>query len=216
MEHINANMWSNLENQYFPNIPPSDCPAVTDKRERHNIVERNRRDKTRAFIERLQSMLPNISEKRQNPNINFVLERALEYLQDGNQTPLLSSDDDIEDSDPDRESTMNKVRLYLAAGMPARIDDISCRRHMFTFENAPFGIVIARTDGVLMKANDYFRSMFIVPQGPLIGYTMFKLTSSRDLPITMQVCVCVQTVRMPLVSIRPCGQGCTQMVVWGV
>ena len=187
MALVDEEFWTKLESQSLPHTNIYDHFApVADRKARHNIVERNRRDKTRAFIERLQSMLPNITEKRQNPNINFILEKALEYLHEGNQVPLLSSED--MDSDPESESCMDKVRSHLACAIPNRIDDISFRRHMFTFENAPFGIVVARTDGVLMKANDYFRSMFIVPQGPLVGYTMFKLTSSRDLPITMQVC----------------------------
>jgi PAS domain-containing protein len=192
MALVDKDFWCKLETYSNPS-PVNDCNISgpgADKRARHNVVERNRREKTRSFIEKLQTMLPNIAEKKQNPNINFILEKALEYLQDENQTPLhlLGADDHFEDSDEEHGFCKDKVKTYMASRIPNLMaDDVSFRRHMFTFDNAPFGIVIARTDGVLLKANDYFRSMFIVPQGPLIGYTMFKLTSSRDLPTTMRV-----------------------------
>jgi hypothetical protein len=158
-----------------------------DKRARHTMVERKRRDKTRAFTEQLQSMLPNISERRQNPNLNFVLEKTLEYLQsDLDNAPPLSNADDYNMS-VSESAPVNLIQMHLASGIHYRIDDFSKMRNLFTFDNAPFGIVIARSDGVLLKVNDCFRNMFVAPQGPVVGHTMFTLTSSRDLPITMKV-----------------------------
>ncbi len=53
---------------------------IADKRAKHKLVERRRRDRTRAFVEQLQSVLPNIKQRRQNPNMNVILEKTLEYL----------------------------------------------------------------------------------------------------------------------------------------
>ena len=156
---------------------------IIDKRARHTMVERNRRDKTRAFAEQLQSMLPNITDCRQNPNLNFILDKTLEYLQSETNNPLVSADD-MELGLP---SNADRIHTHIANGIRYHIDDFSKRRNMFTFDNAPFGIVIARSDGVLLRVNDYFRNMFFIPHGPLAGHTMFTLTSSRDLPVTMKV-----------------------------
>ena len=166
---------------------------VSDKKARHNIVERNRRDKTRAFVENLQALLPNIADHRPNPNINFVLEKALEYLQSEPKDctqPLdradgtFSTENEIE-TRPTGE-IVQSIKNHLASQLPC-CSDTSPGRYFFSFENAPFGIVMAKPDGFLTAANGCFREMFLMPQGPLVGFTMFKLTSSQDMPKTMQV-----------------------------
>ena len=60
-----------------PAPPPTESKSATslpleDKRARHKLVERRRRDKTRAYVEQLQSLLPNIGHSRPNPNVNFA------------------------------------------------------------------------------------------------------------------------------------------------
>jgi hypothetical protein len=163
---------------------------ITDKRARHKLVERNRRDKTRVLVQQLQSILPNIKEHSQNPKTNDILEKTLQYLHaPENKSSRDSSLQDDIGNDGGRTKSLNRAlassKLRLAAPFP--LDNLSSRRHIFSFENAPFGMVIARTDGLLLKANVFFHALFHLPLGSLIGQTMFSLTSAQDLAITMKV-----------------------------
>ena len=58
---------------------------------------------------------------------------------------------------------------------------------MFSFDNAPLGIVISGIDGVFLKANQFFRNIFRFPKGSPLMVTMFTLTASQDLAMTMKV-----------------------------
>ncbi len=163
---------------------------ISDKRARHKLVERNRRDKTRRFVQQLQSLLPNIKEHSQNPNTNDILEKTLEYLQCAQNKRLSGTDLQVDCRDDKRGEDnidLGLVNSKLLASARFTVDDLSCRRYMLSFDNAPFGIVIARTDGLIIKANDFFQTLLHLPPGPLVGQTMFSLTSAKDLPITMKV-----------------------------
>ncbi len=146
---------------------PSCSAPIADRKARHKEIERNRRDKTRLLIEQLQSMIPSIPDRRHNPNINYVLQQTLEYLQ----------------SSGDKSST-DQIKIRLADTMTV---DIASQKYFFSFDNAPFGIVISRTNGVLLSTNRFFRNLISFPHESLTGQTMFTLTSNQDLAITMQV-----------------------------
>ena len=163
---------------------------IADKRARHKLVERRRRDKTRAFVEQLQSALPNIEHNRPNPNVNFVLEKTLHFLQ--SISPESNTALNVRDGTSGKEKRENMELVNMAVkvartGFLMPIDDISSRRYMFAFDNAPLGIVISRIDGVFLKANQFFRNMFRFPQGSPLTVTMFSLTASQDLAMTMKV-----------------------------
>eukprot|EP00291_Cryptomonas_curvata_P025233 CAMPEP_0172159750 /NCGR_PEP_ID=MMETSP1050-20130122/5156_1 /TAXON_ID=233186 /ORGANISM="Cryptomonas curvata, Strain CCAP979/52" /LENGTH=262 /DNA_ID=CAMNT_0012829397 /DNA_START=52 /DNA_END=837 /DNA_ORIENTATION=+ len=183
--------WSkiNLDSlQMAPNGSKLACSQpIADKRARHKLVERRRRDKTRAFVEQLQAVLPNIEQRRQNPNVNVILEKTLDYLHSiKNERQDSSKPGDLVEDD-EKHSNLDVVQIILAKvvnSMP--IDDITTRRYIFSFESAPFGIVISRIDGVFLKANEFFRSLFNFPQGAPLVLTMFSLTASQDLAMTMK------------------------------
>ena len=169
--HIDSDSLSVSGSEVSCSIP------IPDRKARHKIIERNRRDKTRLLVEQLQAMLPNIQDRRHNPNINHVLQHTLEYLHStGNQCGNETS-----------QSNVDQIKIHVANIMTSEIDDITRRKYLFSFDNAPFGIVISRTDGALLRANRFFRNMFCFPQDSLIGQTMFTLTSNQDLAITMKV-----------------------------
>jgi hypothetical protein len=164
---------------------------IADKRAKHKLVERRRRDRTRAFVEQLQSVLPNIEQRRQNPNVNVILEKALDYL---HSIKGSRGDDSSEYNDPiaidGKRSNLDVVQIFLAkVENSTPIDDITSRKYVFSFEKAPFGIVISRIDGVFVKANEFFRNLFNFPQGAPLMVTMFSLTASQDLAVTMKVCI---------------------------
>jgi hypothetical protein len=184
--------WSkiNLDSlQMSPNGSKLTCSQpIADKRARHKLVERRRRDRTRAFVEQLQAVLPNIEQRRQNPNVNVILEKTLDYL----HSIKIDRHDSSEQGDcgvcDDKHSKLDVVQIFLskvANSMP--IDDITTRKYVFSFESAPFGIVISQIDGVFLKANEFFRTLFNFPQGAPLLLTMFSLTASQDLATTMKV-----------------------------
>jgi PAS domain-containing protein len=172
-------LWSQIDSDSL-SVSGSELSSsipIPDRKARHKIIERNRRDKTRLLVEQLQAMIPNIQDRRHNPNINHVLQHTLEYLHSaGDQSGGDAS-----------QSNTDQIKIHLAEIMTRKIDDISSQKYLFSFDNAPFGIVISRTDGVLLRANRFFRNMFSFPRDSLIGQTMFTLTSNQDLAITMQV-----------------------------
>jgi hypothetical protein len=187
-------IWSilNLESHTLSNTGAKASCSQPDaeKKARHMLVERRRRDKTRAFIEQLQTVLPNIEYNRPNPNVNFVLEKTLQYLQSIGFEPCITDMHGAGASVQDKRENMElaKLAVHVARNVfPMPIDDVSSRRYMFSFDNAPLGIVISRIDGVFLKANQFFRNIFRFPQGSQLMVTMFSLTASKDLAMTMKV-----------------------------
>jgi hypothetical protein len=150
---------------------------IPDRKARHNIIERNRRDKTRLLIEQLQGLLPNIPDRQHNPNVNHVLQQTLDFL---HSTENQSGGEA-------HESNADQIKIHLADIMTSKIDDIASRKYLFSFDNAPFGIVISRTNGTLLRTNIFFRNLICFLHESLEGQTMFTLTSNKDLAITMQV-----------------------------
>ena len=162
---------------------------LEDKRARHKLVERRRRDKTRAYVEQLQSLLPNIGHSRPNPNVNFVLEKTLQHLQALKLDQDACKADDVSSNEPDTQESMalELVQVVTLATQRPPIDDITTRKYIFSFDNAPFGIVISQINGVFIKANEFFRTMFLQQQKAPLMVTMFSLTASQDLATTMKV-----------------------------
>ena len=179
-------VWSTSDST--PANPNDFDPA--DKKERHKLVERNRRDKTRSYVQQLQCLVPNVSDRSSNPNINVILENTLEFLQ---TVKIESSESEGSEEEADTASASSspkeienaKSRITAVSGSP--LDDLLGRKHMFTFYNAPFGMVIARADGSVLLANPCFENFFKFPRGSLTGRTMFSLTAPLDLPHVMQV-----------------------------
>jgi PAS domain-containing protein len=149
---------------------------IDDRKERHKIIERNRRDKTRLLIEQLQALLPNAPDHEHNPNVNHVLQQTLDFL-------LLTENQSGGEA---HESTADEMKIHLADIMTNRIDDMTSRKYFFTFDNAPFGIVISRANGALLRANLFFCNLICAPHESLEGQTIFSLTSNHDLAVTMQ------------------------------
>jgi hypothetical protein len=184
--------WSKIDLDSLHMLPNGSKLAcsqpIADKRAKHKLVERRRRDKTRAFVEQLQAVLPNIEQRRQNPNVNVILEKTLDYLHTIKIDPCGSSKHGDRIEEEENHSNMDVVQIFLAKvvnSMP--VDDITTRKYIFSFESAPFGIVISRIDGVFLKANEFFRNLFNFPQAAPLMLTMFSLTASQDLATTMKV-----------------------------
>jgi hypothetical protein len=182
------------ESGWSPGGSPTGCSSSAyndydpaDKKERHKLVERNRRDKTRAFVQELQSMLPNVSDKSANPNINVILENTLEYLQSVEVQKVEENEEDTDSTDA-TPSSMESTRDQLVAALSGSpYDDTASRRYMYAFQHSPVGIVIARVDGAMIAANLCFENFFKFARGSLKGSTMFSLTAQPDLPKVMQV-----------------------------
>ena len=157
------------------------------RNERHKLVERQRREKTRDLVRDLQRFLPNskISRNDKNPNINNVLQDTLEYLQ--TQEPK----GNVHDSN---------CNLLIKQGIdPPQIfanplNETSRQRHLFAFDNAPMGLVISGIDGNLLRSNKSFEKWFGDDRG-VKGGTIFSLTSPQDLSKVMQVLRCISCVR---------------------
>mmetsp|Transcript_15344 Transcript_15344/g.41716 ORF Transcript_15344/g.41716 Transcript_15344/m.41716 type:complete len:278 (+) Transcript_15344:2-835(+) len=161
----------------------------TYRKERHRMVERNRRDKTRGYVSQLQELLPNPSDKSSNPNINVILENVLEYLQSLNINDESKDEEAVNDSVHSNETVPRSwdVRDQLMnafSGSP--LGDIAGRRFNFAFENAPVGIVMARCNGTVFAANPAFENYFRFAKGCVLGRTMFEMTSPQDVQRTMQ------------------------------
>ena len=158
-----------------------------DKKERHKLVERNRRDKTRAFVQQLQVLIPNASDRSANPNINVILENTLEFLQTIKieSSESEASEEDAESIVSEDLTTARSDILSALTGSP--YDDLLARRAMFTFQQSPVAMVIARVDGSVITANPCFENYFKFARGGVKGCTLFSLTAQADLPKVMQV-----------------------------
>ena len=101
-----------MDNEYWQEISMDpECSGnvacsvpITDKRARHKLVERNRRERTRELVQQLQSVLPNIIKNSQNPNTNDILEKTLEYLQMNQIPENRSCDSCMLDDDGENEN----------------------------------------------------------------------------------------------------------------
>ena len=151
-----------------------------NRNERHKLVERQRRDKTRAILRELQSAVSGTSDAKQTPNINTILEETLEFLQ---------SENDAKKKKEIQKLLSMKVRDVgdiKKIGIMSPFDDTSCRRYLFAFDYAPMGLVISSVDGRVLGANKSFLNWFKFDKG-MEGSTIFSLTCPPDLSQTLKV-----------------------------
>eukprot|EP00802_Teleaulax_amphioxeia_P008810 Tamp_08821.p1 GENE.Tamp_08821~~Tamp_08821.p1 ORF type:complete len:328 (-),score=74.40 Tamp_08821:217-1200(-) len=182
----------------FVGSPDEGEDGMVDKKVRHNKVEQNRREMTRRYVAELQEMLPSMVGVEAGAGINVVLEGTLEYLRssDGGGT-----------STPAQRRQAGRARQGAGGAAPARFLDgeaeaggcqlmagracgqinVSSLRFSTAFETAPFGIVIARCDGRLLKCNSMFEQLLNFTGDAGAHETMFSLTAPSDLAYTMQV-----------------------------
>jgi hypothetical protein len=125
--------------------------------------KRNHKGKTRVIVEKLQSILPNIIQKGSCANVNFVLEKTLEYLRsirtenvDANLSNRSETSDHQVHYTP-KTSNANVTRLLWHKPLP--IDKITRCKYLFSFDCAPFGMAICQVDGASITSNRYLREM---------------------------------------------------------
>jgi hypothetical protein len=97
----------------------------------------------------------------------------------------LSGEEDIERSIVFEVSNAKFELISALNGSP--YDDLLGRRAMFTFQQSPVAMVIARVDGSVILANPCFENYFKFARGGVKGSTMFSLTAQADLPNVMKV-----------------------------
>lgn len=173
-------------------------PAYPRSRnERHKLVERQRREKTKQLLKEIQAVIPGVSDSKQTPNINAVLEETLEYLQSENQAKRQKEC---------KEVLAMKVRdvvdLKKKSSMVSPFDDTSCRRYLYAFDYAPMGLVISSIDGRVLGANKSFLRWFRFENG-MDGSTIFSLTSPPHLAQTLKVLQFRSLVPLPLLTGLP-------------
>ena len=151
-----------------------------NRNERHKLVERQRRDKTRAILRELQFAISGTTDTKQTSNINAILEETLEFLQ---------SENDAKKKKEVQKLLSMKVRDVgdiKKIGIMSPFDDTSCRRYLFAFDYAPMGLVISSVDGRVLGANKSFLNWFKFDKG-MEGSTIFSLTCPPDLSQTLKV-----------------------------
>ena len=153
----------------------------SNRNERHKLVERQRREKTRGLLKELQAVVPGVSDSKQTPNINTVLEETLEYLQAENRAKQQKECKNVLSM-----KVRDVVDLKKKPFMMSPFDDTSCRRYLFAFDYAPMGLVISSIDGRVLGANKSFLRWFKFDNG-MDGSTIFSLTSPPDLAKTLKV-----------------------------
>ena len=153
----------------------------------HNQVERNRREKARAYVRQLQGLLPNACDHSYNPNINTILANTLEFLQgeDGDGSQRSTPQD--EDEGTGVLTAMSPFRKMSPSILPDPFNDPGQFRYMMAFETSPIGVILARVDGTLVASNPMFDSFFGFSRGSARGNTMFALTHPSSMQTTMQV-----------------------------
>ncbi len=170
-----------------------DCEdlPMPNRNERHKLVERQRRDKTRGLLRELQAVLPGVADNKQTPNINAVLEETLEFLQ---------AENEAKEHKACKEVLSMKVRDVKDLKKKSRImspfDDTSCRLYLFAFDYAPMGLVISSIDGRVLGANKSFQRWFRFDNG-MDGSTIFSLTCPPDLAKTLKVPTAAPLLRPP-------------------
>jgi len=161
-----------------------------DKKVRHKKVEQNRRETTKALLTELQEMLPNMETFAPGSGINVVLEGALDYVKSSRNA--LHGDKPV----PERRAKKEESEQILEAAQKlALVDAGACNglnglRYASAFQQAPFGIVISRLDGTMLRCNKMFARMLAWAKPVIAGQTMFSLTVPSDLPETLQVRYC--------------------------
>mmetsp|Transcript_38375 Transcript_38375/g.80436 ORF Transcript_38375/g.80436 Transcript_38375/m.80436 type:complete len:283 (-) Transcript_38375:245-1093(-) len=181
-----------------------DCDdlPMPNRNERHKLVERQRRDKTRGLLRELQTVLPGVADNKQTPNINAILEETLEFLQAENEAKEHKACKDV---------LSMKVRDVKDLKKKSRImspfDDTSCRRYLFAFDYAPMGLVISSIDGRVLGANKSFQRWFRFDNG-MDGSTIFSLTCPPDLAKTLKAASQLVAGEAPVIAIsKQCIRG---------
>mmetsp|Transcript_12899 Transcript_12899/g.20271 ORF Transcript_12899/g.20271 Transcript_12899/m.20271 type:complete len:328 (+) Transcript_12899:269-1252(+) len=154
-----------------------------DKKAKHKLVEQNRRETTKALLSDLQDMLPNMAEAAPGCGINVVLEGALDYIR--NCSVIVPGEQKPSNADPNAVAvTDERVKNELVGRACAQMK--SSLRYLSAYDSAPFGIVIARVDGTILRSNAMFDNFLLLPRNGAAGSTMFSLTAPQDLPGTLQ------------------------------
>jgi hypothetical protein len=110
-------------------------------------------------------ILPNQGGRRRHMNINFLLAKTLEYLNSIKASGYSSTD--AEDSNSIQSlnvwsgaSTSTSIPRQVRSIEISRLSsDARNSRYKFTFDHAPFGVILCRCDGSLIRENPYFQKM---------------------------------------------------------
>ncbi len=139
-------------------------PTVSTK-SRLNLkpVERRNQDEMRNHVDALQSILPNMIQNRYNSNVNLVLGKTLEYLRSirtGNHDAVGSSMSEISYYQSGSALKITNANgSHLLKHRSLLIGEVASSKYWFSFDSAPFGIVICQIDGEFITSNRYFRTM---------------------------------------------------------
>jgi hypothetical protein len=69
-----------LSEQKGRKVPKRSLAATIERMEKHKLLERKRRERTKELMTELQSLVPMQQEAGDNPTMNMILEEAIEYL----------------------------------------------------------------------------------------------------------------------------------------
>jgi hypothetical protein len=129
---------------------------------------RKHREKTRDVVEKckmLQSILPNVVKDGPEVtlNVNSVLGKTLQYLR-SIKTENVADNQSIEPETTNHQSLAtlkitNADIPHFSKLRPLPMGGIANCKYWFSFDNAPFGIVICQIDGALITSNRYFQAM---------------------------------------------------------
>ncbi|KAJ1487479.1 hypothetical protein T484DRAFT_1941391 [Baffinella frigidus] len=159
-----------------------------DVRSKHKLVEQNRRQLTKDLVSDLQELV--LTDAAPAAGINQVLEGTLAYLKAKNRHDDQDMDTEAGGDMPQANARDHDGALQLRP-TELKLGGRICRgltgiKYAAAFDSAPFGIVVARIDGTVVRANALFESLFRFSPGTATGQTMFSLTAPSDLSKTMQ------------------------------
>jgi hypothetical protein len=163
-------------------VTPAILQPTVSTHSRFKPVEHRHNDTTRVIVEKLQSFLPNMIQNGSCADVNLVLEKTLEYLRsirtDNHDTPRPKQLDKS-----DHHSTTNTMNPSIPRILRHRPLPVTQCKYLFSFDNAPFGIVICQIDGAFITSNRYFRKL---DHGMQIIQSIFSVVSSESVN-TMKV-----------------------------